>query len=69
MLKKFNYTISTNTIWTSFDYGQVEAVDYDNAKLLATEKVKKDFDLANEALKSIGFYIECDLSQIELKEI
>ena len=26
-MRKYSYTISTNTIWTSFDFGEVEAND------------------------------------------
>ena len=35
----WNYKLTTNTIWLSFDYGQVEASTEDEARQLA-EKVK-----------------------------
>jgi len=72
-VSRWNYTISTNTIWTSFDYGYVEAQDYETAKILAQAEIKNNFSKANDALKHCditdGFKIEYDESQIELTEV
>lgn len=71
--KKFQYQLTTNTIWTSFDNGFVYADNIEEARKLAEKELSYNFKKANEILNScdptIGFKIEMDLSQIELKEI
>lgn len=70
---KYRYTVSTNTIWTSFDYGEVEAENIHEALEKARKQIVYDFDKANHVLASAdvtkGFKIECDLTQVEVKEI
>jgi len=56
-MKKYNYSVSTNTIWTSFDYGTVEADNIIDAKKLAIEKLKYNFQKANDAFK------HCDITE------
>ena len=66
----WDYNLSTNTIWTSFDYGQVEADTYDEAYALALIKVKYDVDKANTVFKHCeiteGFTIDMDYTQLEV---
>jgi hypothetical protein len=68
----WNYSLTTNTIWLSFDHGQVEAISYDEAVRLATEKLKQDLQKANTVLQScdptIEFFIDMDFSQLEVIE-
>ncbi len=68
MSKKWDYSVSTNTIWTSFDFGTVEAETYDEALEKAKEELKKDFQRANDALAIIGFSAEYDDTQVEITE-
>jgi hypothetical protein len=73
-MKTYRYSVSTSTIWTSFDNGEVEAEDIEAATKLAVEKLKYDFEKANEALAHCdvtkGFSIEFseDQVQVELRE-
>lgn len=64
MTHKFNYSISTPSLWTSFDHGEVEATDYADAMNKALEKLEYDFSKANDAFKhcdnTIDFRIEFD---------
>jgi DNA-directed RNA polymerase subunit RPC12/RpoP len=46
----YSYSISTNTIWTSFDYGTVYATSFEEARELALEKLKYDFEKVNHVL-------------------
>jgi len=68
----FNYTVSTCTIWTSFDYGFVEAENYEEAKIKAINQLTYNFNKANEALLKCedtkGFSVEFDSSQVEINE-
>ena len=48
---KWTYNVSTNTIWTSIDYGQVEADTLGEAIDKAKEQITKDLDNLNAALK------------------
>ncbi len=70
---KFNYTVTTHTIWTSFDSGEVEADTREEAKKKAIEQVTYDFEKANEVLaasdNTIGFRVDFDKTQVELTEI
>jgi hypothetical protein len=70
---KWYYSVSTNTIWTSFDYGTVEADTREEAKQKALDQLKYDFQKANDALEHCdvtqGFRVEFSESQIEIKEL
>lgn len=72
-MKKWNYSVTTSTIWTSFDFGEVEAETYEEALKKAKEQIKYDFDKVNSILAScdptIGFTIDYDESQIEVDEV
>jgi hypothetical protein len=56
-MKKYRYSVSTNTIWASFDYGDVEAENIEDARVKAIEKLKYDFKKANDALE------HCDITK------
>jgi hypothetical protein len=72
-MKKYQYSLTTNTIWTSFDYGEVEANSIEEATEKAIEKLKYDLAKTNDILNScdptIGFTIDMDFSQIEITEL
>ena len=71
-MKSYNYSVSTNTIWTSFDFGEVEAENIEDAKNLAIEKLKYDFKKANDAFEHCditkGFSIIFDDTQVQITE-
>jgi hypothetical protein len=71
-MKQFSYSVSTNTIWASFDFGYVVAENIEEARILAEKKLSEDFKKANEALAqnkaTEGFIITCDMSQIVMEE-
>lgn len=69
-MNTYHYSVSTNTIWTSFDCGDVEAENREQAREKAIAQLKYDFDKANEALKHCditdGFKVEFDPSQVQI---
>lgn len=71
--KKWEYSLTTNTIWTSFDHGHVRAKTIDEARELAINKIKYDLDKVNDVLKQAdvtrGFRVDMDFTQLELKEV
>jgi hypothetical protein len=68
----WDYKLTTNTIWTSFDFGQVEANTHEEAEKKALKKLKYDLSKANDALAHCditdGFTIDMDFSQLEVTE-
>jgi len=72
-MKKYNYTISTNTIWTSFDFGQVEANDLEEARQKAIDELKYNLEKANHVWASAdvtdGFTIEFNFDNLEVEEV
>ena len=71
---KWKYSLSTNTIWTSFDYGEVEADTQDEALRLAEIKLTDKLNKINRILgdKSAAHereQIGMDMSQIEVEPI
>jgi hypothetical protein len=68
---KWNYNCSTHTIWTSFDYGDVEAETREEAIEKAKEKITNDLSKVNNALENCditkGYKVEMDLSQISVE--
>lgn len=68
--KKYSYSVSTNTIWTSFDCGEVYAYNKEEARELAEQQLEKDFALANKVLRenTKGFEVNYCSSEIEIKE-
>lgn len=69
---KWTYNNSTHTIWTSFDYGEVEADTYEEAKEKAIAEMKENIQLANDAFKKCPetecFNIEMNFKDIEVEE-
>lgn len=69
-MAKYNYTVSTNNIWTSFDFGEVEADNIEDARKLAIEQLTYDFAKANDALahcdNTIGFTISFNPDDVTL---
>ena len=66
----YEYTVSTNTIWASFDFGEVVASTLEEATKKAIEELTYDFDKANEALAycgiTEGFKIEFAASEVRV---
>lgn len=71
-IKTWEYSVSTHTIWTSFDCGEVEAKSYDEALEKAIAQLEYDFKKVNEILGSCdpttGFTVEFDKTQVEVTE-
>ena len=68
-MKRFAYSVSTNTIWTSFDYGTVLAHDVEEAEEKAKKLVSEALDKCNKRLKRLGMTIEIDLDQLVITPI
>lgn len=70
---KWQYSNTTNTIWTSFDYGVVEAETKEEAEILAKKELEYNLKKVNEVLNccdpTIGFTIEMNLEQIEILQL
>lgn len=68
---KWKYSNSTNTIWTSFDYGEVEAETYKEAYEKAVIELKYNLHKVNEVLASADvtstFTIDMNFEQIEVE--
>jgi hypothetical protein len=71
--KTWEYSLTTATIWASFDYGTVEAMTYDEAKEIAIAEIKKKLNDVNTVLSennsTFSSVISMDFTQIELKEV
>lgn len=67
-MKQWNYSVSSNSVWTSFDYGTVEAETYEEALEKAKAELKENFDKVNEILNSQDetFTIDYDERYIEI---
>jgi hypothetical protein len=68
-MKRFEYNLVSNTIWGSFDHGEVNAKDEAQALLLARNKIAKQIDKANRLLENSDISLDVDLSEVEVKEI
>ena len=53
ILAEYEYSVSTNTIWTSFDHGIVLATTHEDAVEKAAKKLEEDFEKVNAALKHL----------------
>lgn len=73
-IKVWQYTVSTNTIWTSFDYGEVLAKTKEEAVKKAIEELRHNFDKVNLVLgvsnntKGLSINFAEDQVQVELKK-
>jgi hypothetical protein len=67
----YTYSNSTQTIWTSFDYGEVEADSLDEAREKAIAKLKYDIRKCNDVFDNCditnGLTIDMDYSQTEVE--
>ena len=72
-MPKYEYNLDTQNMWSSFDYGTVEADNYPEAMNKAHAELKEAFEKVNLALahcdNTDGMTIEFDASQISLKEV
>lgn len=72
-MKRYSYSLTTNSIWTSFDFGEIEASNLNEAKEKAIEQITYDFNKANEVLDSAdvtaGFKIEINIDNLIVEEI
>ena len=68
-MKKYHYKCTTNTIWLSFDYGEVQAESKEKARYLAIQEIKEHLRKANNLLEDIGMEISIDFDGIELEEL
>ena len=70
--KTWEYSVSTQTLWTSFDYGEVEAKTREEALEKAIAKLNYDFKKVNEILNScdptIGFEVAFNSSEVVVTE-
>lgn len=64
--KTWNYSLSSENIWSNFDSGQVKAHSYKEAEKLAKEELKINLDKCNKILEDSDFIIEIDLSNIHV---
>jgi hypothetical protein len=72
-MKKYNYSVSTSVLWTSFDYGEVEADTIEEARAIAIRELNYDFKKANDALSycdnTIGFSVSFDEQSVVINEV
>ena len=70
---KWNYSLTTHTIWISFDYGEVIADTEQEAREKAIKEIKSNLDKVNTTLKNsketVGFVIDMDFSQVEVEQV
>jgi hypothetical protein len=68
-MKTYQYSISTNVLWASFDFGTVEAHNPQEAREKALAALKNDFLKVNNLLVSIGATIDFNTHAIEIIEL
>lgn len=64
--KTWNYSLSSESIWSNFDCGQVKADTYEEAEELAKKELKIELDQCNKFLQGSGFEISMDFTNIEI---
>lgn len=71
-MKQYTYNLNGISMWASFDYGEVEAENWEEAVLKAKAKIQEDFDRVNLALEhcdnTLGMRVDFDPAQLELTE-
>ena len=71
-MKKYKYSVTTNVIWCSFDFGEVEAETREEAREKAKDQLMYDFDKANKAFEhcdnTSGFQIAFNETEIMIEE-
>jgi uncharacterized protein YbaA (DUF1428 family) len=69
-MRLFNWTISTNSIWTSYDCGEVTAANQGEALDKIKAELKEKNDLVNEVLvkdpRTKNLQIEMDFDNIRI---
>jgi len=68
-MKKYSYSASSNTIWASFDYGEVEAENEHEALKIATEEIYTELKNINKVLSVIKQSVDINFDNIEINEI
>ena len=72
-LKAYRYSCTSNSIWASFDAGEVMAEDYFDAKAKANAELREACKRVNIALahceNTLGFTIDFDGSNTVVEEI
>ena len=72
-MKRYRYSLSTTTIWTSFDCGEVEAENIEQAREKALIELKYNLRRANASLaysdNTSGFTIEMNWDCLEVELI
>ena len=72
-MKRFKYTCSGNVAWTSWDHGEVEAQNSDEARVKAKQEMLSTLDLVNETLaaneSTKGLSIDMSFNDLEVEEI
>lgn len=72
-MKTYKYSVSTETIWTSFDGGTVKAENYSAACTKAEAEVQYHLDITNKALaanpETKGITIDISMDQIQVNEV
>lgn len=64
--KTWNYKLSSENIWSNFDFGQVKAHTYEEAQKLAKKELKINLEKCNKILEGSGFSVEMDFSNINV---
>jgi len=70
-VKLWSYSVSTEILWTSFDFGEVRAEDYNEALQKACAELDDNFRIANKALEDAdtGFSVSYDARDIKIEEV
>lgn len=71
--KEYSYSVSTETIWSSIDCGNVFAESLEEAREKAVREVEYNLEKINDVLaqseNTKGFTISIDLTQLTVKEV
>lgn len=64
----YYFSCSTNTVWTSFDFGYVKALSYRDAKKQAERILTRTLENVNGLLEPNGWRVEMEFDQITVEE-
>ena len=68
-MKTYYYSCTSNSVWVSFDFGEVEADSEQAARSKAIEIMRKQLIRGKELLYDINMNISMDFNGTEVKEI
>jgi len=72
-MKRWNYSITGNSQWISFDFGMVEAETSEKALQKAIRELDYNYGKANEALKhcdnTANWSLEYNEDSVEITEV